>query len=429
VRKSGRRYLAVGIVSATLFASLLPPLTGPTDSAEPNIPTGDMCGHVPNRVVHALIASPDDATFSVDSTRDEPGKLTCVWSTRKIGAPDTSGPDATVTLDFYHFASVARARTQLRGFAIAPHRPQLVRTDDADDEVTQLSPRMKAARHGADIAVAQATVPQSISSQPDWNTRLEALTLTGSGAKLLAFSEPPATASTVQTPAVASDVWRPPEHPLPPDSTTVVPIVHVMWLLAHWGFEFVAVAMLSSLLIGAIAIWLRRTAILLLVPIILGYAFLNLIFGSSWVVALIYHYGSQAQATVTGLFPTNDVYNDQNVVGFHVLIRPADGPVAETTFRSDDFNVYPPRNRTRYPATGDIFTVRYLPGHPDEFVIVRNDASPWSNRLRCEDLAVKAAQADRQTTFAPENLAFRHAAQAAHAALQSADCQADDDAN
>jgi hypothetical protein len=50
----------------------------------------------------------------------------------------------------------------------------------------------------------------------------------------------------------------------------------------------------------------------------------------------------QAEAAVTGTLPTNDVYNNQNVV----LIRPADGPVVETAFRSDDFNVYPPRNRT-----------------------------------------------------------------------------------
>jgi hypothetical protein len=54
----------------------------------------------------------------------------------------------------------------------------------------------------------------------------------------------------------------------------------------------------------------------------------------------------QAEAAVTGTLPTNDVYNNQNVV----LIRPADGPVVETAFRSDDFNVYPPRNRTAPPG-------------------------------------------------------------------------------
>jgi hypothetical protein len=429
VRKSVGRYLGAAIVSATLFAHLLPPVTAATASTEPAVPAGDMCGHVQNRAVRALIASPGDGRFSIDSTQDEPGKLTCVWSAMKTGAPDSSAPDATLTLDLYHFASVAQARTQLRGFGIPPHRPQLVQTDDADDEIIQLSPRMRAARHGTDIAVAQATVPLSISSRPDWNTQFEAFTLTGSGARVRASSEPPATASAGQPPAVAADAWRPPERPLRPSSGLAVPIIHVMWLLARWSFEFVPVALLLSFLIGVIATWLRRSAILLLVPVVFGYAILNVIIGPDWVAALIYRYGRQAQATVTGTFPTNDIYNNQNVVGFHVLIRPADGPIVETTFRSDDFNVYPPRNRTRYPDIGDVFTVRYLPGHPDDFVILRDDGSPWSNRLRCEDLAVAAGQADQKASFAPDSRAFRQAAQTANAALQSAGCQANDGSN
>ncbi len=388
-----------------------------------------MCGHVQGSAVRALIASREDGTLSINSTQDEPGKLTCVWSALKTSAPDGSAPDATLTLGLYHFASAARARTQLHGFGISPHRPQLVQTDDADDEVIQLSPRMEAARHGADIAVAQATAPRSSSSRPDWNAQFEAFTLTGSGARVQAASEPPATASAGQPPAVAAGAWRPPEGSLPPGSAMAVPVVHLMGLLARWSFELVPVAILLSILIGVIATWLRRSAVLLLVPIVFGYAILNVIIGPDWVAALIYRYGHQAQATVTGTFPTNDIDNNQSVVGFHVLIRPADGPIVETTFRSDDFNVYPPRNRTRYPDIGDVFAVRYLPGHPDEFVILRDDGSPWSKRLRCEDLAVTAGQADQKARFSPDNLAFRQATQAAHAALQSAGCQADDNPN
>lgn len=88
-----------------------------------------------------------------------------------------------------------------------------------------------------------------------------------------------------------------------------------------------------------------------------------------------------------------------------------------------------PRNATRYPDQGDVFTVRYLRGHPDDFVIVRDDDSPWSNRLRCEDLVVKADQADRKAHFAWENSPFQRVAQTAHAALQSARCQMDDSSN
>jgi hypothetical protein len=380
---------------------------------------------VRNRDVYALIASPGDGTFSVDSSREEPGKLTCVWSALKAGAPDGSAPDATLTLDLYHFASVARARTELRGFGVAPRAP-LSRTSDADDEVVQLSPGMMAARRGADVAVARAAVPESVSRRPDWNSRLEALTLAGTGAPLPTPLEPPGAASAAQSPAVtpaaAADAWRPPEHRLAASSARFIPVVHVIWWLTHWRFEFVAVAILSSFLIAGVALQLRRRVILWVIPFIVGYAFLNLLAGPNLGVGLIYRFGDQAPATITGTFPTSTVYNNQNVVGYHVLIRPADGMVVETTFESDDFNVYPSQNATRYPGSGDVFTVRYLRGHPDDFVIVKDDGSPWSKRLRCEDLAVAAGQADQKAGFAAGNASFRQAAQAAHAALQAAGC-------
>ena len=424
MRKSVSRCLTVAIFSATLASPFLLRAPMAMASAEPDVPAGDMCGHVPNRVARALISSPDDGTFSVDSVQTEPGKLTCVWSALKTGTAGSATPDATLTLDLYHFASVARARTQLRGFGVAPHPPQRVKTGSADDEVITLSPGMKAARHGVEIAVARARVPQSILHLPGWDARFEAVTLAGSGAQLLAPPEPAKAMPNAPPPGAASGAWHPPAHSIPASSAMLVPIVHMMWRLTHWRFEFVAVAMVASLLIGAAAISLRRLAILWLVAVIVGYAFVNLIAGPDLVVGLIYRFGDQAEATVTGTFPTNDIYNNQNVVGYHVLIRPSHGAVIETSFRSDDFNVYPPRNATSYPDSGDIFTVRYLRGHPDDFVIVRGDGSPWSNRLRCEDLAVKAEQADQKAGFAPEDPAFRQAVKAAHAALQSAGCQA-----
>lgn len=92
-------------------------------------------------------------------------------------------------------------------------------------------------------------------------------------------------------------------------------------------------------------------------------------------------------------------------------------------------NVYPPKNATRYPERGDVFTVRYLRSHLDDFVIVNNDGSPWNTRLRCEGLAVAAALADQKASFAPENPPFQQAVQAAHAALQSAGCGEEESGN
>ena len=428
MRTRAGRSLAFAAASAALCSAFLAvpaPVRAATDSPVPAIPAGDLCGHVQNRDVYALIASPGDGIFSVDSSQVEAGKLTCVWSARKTGAPDNTAPDATLTLDLYHFANVARARTELRGFGVAAHAPHTP-THDADDEVIALSASSMAARHGVEIAVARATVSQALSRDPDWNTRLEALTLAGAGAQLPVPPASSACASAAPSPAIAAEAWRPPARRLPASNATFVPFLHVIWQLTHWRFEFVAVAIVSALVIGAIAVRMRRLAILWLVPFVFGYALLNLIFGPDWGTALVYRFGDQAPATVTGTFATNDVYNNQNVVGYHVLIRPVDGNIVESRFRSDDFNVYPPHNATRYPDTGDVFTVRYLRGYPGDFVIVSNDGSPWSNRLHCEALAIAAGQADQKAGFAPDNPPFRQAAQAAHAALQTAGCAVDD---
>ena len=105
MRKSFSRYLIAVVVSAMLLSNLLAPGITVAAPTEPDVPTGDMCGHVQNRAVRALIASPDDGTFSVESTETEPGKLTCIWSALRTSAPGDSAPDATLTLDLYHFAS------------------------------------------------------------------------------------------------------------------------------------------------------------------------------------------------------------------------------------------------------------------------------------------------------------------------------------
>lgn len=424
MRKTVSRTLAGAVGPVLLCAALLAPAIATAASAAPDIPAGDLCGHLHNRDVYALIAAPGERTFSVDSHQDEAGKLTCTWSVQQTSAQDNQAPEATLTLDLYHFADAARARTELRGFGIAPHAPQ-AHTGDTDDEVVPLSPGAMAARHGVEVAVARVAAPPSVEHRPNWNSQFETLTLAGAGANVPMPTPPEPAASATPSPAA----WHPPAHTPPTNAAWLAPVVHVMWQLTHVRFEFLAAAMLSSLLIGGIAFGLRRMAILWLIPVIVGYALLNLIFGPDWGVALIYRFGQPAAATITGRFPTSDVYNDQNVVGYHVLIRSANGTVTETTFRTDDFNVYPPRNATRYPNTGDMFTVRYLRRYPEDFVIVRGDGSPWSSRLRCEALAVAAGQADQKANFAPANQPFQQAAQAARAAFQSAGCQDDDSAD
>lgn len=134
--------------------------------------------------------------------------------------------------------------------------------------------------------------------------------------------------------------------------------------------------------------------------------FMLFVFFGSWLTTpLIYRHGETGEGVVTGQHRTADFYNDQPVTGFDIVIRKADGGLVRTGFRSDSFNVYPPANRVRYPTAGARFNVRYLSHHPEDFVIVANDDSPWARSLRCGDLRRALATARREHDFAPEDSA------------------------
>jgi hypothetical protein len=448
-RKVVSRRLAAAIVSAMLFSNLLPGVTTAMAATEPDAAAGDMCGHVQNHTVRALISSPDAGAFSAEAIRNEPGKLTCIWSALKTGAPDGSAPDATLTLDLYHFASIARARTELRGFGVAPHAPQLVKTDSADDEIIQLSPGMKAARHDAEVAVARATAPQSVSSLPDWEARFEALTLAGSGAQVQPPPKPADAAPNTPPPAVAplpravradggtgaAPQWTPPAHAAPAGSGFYDPVLGVVASAASMPNPFYLLfpcMIIGPLLLAFVlpVIFLSRKPSLggrialgvLGYGLGLGLAVVNLSYGAAIASRLIYHFGVAGSAIVTGSYQTANVYNNQDVIGYNILIRTADGKVVDSSFETDDFNVYPPRNATNYPNVGDAFTVRYLAHAPQTFVIVADDDSPWVRGLRCYDLNQVVSEAAQKTNFAPDNTGYRAVLAQAVDAAQQAGC-------
>ena len=161
-------------------------------------------------------------------------------------------------------------------------------------------------------------------------------------------------------------------------------------------------------------------AAIILVAAFIG---LGLFFFGSWLTTpLIYHNGEAGEGVVADQYRTADVYNDEPVIGFNVLIRKADGAIVGTGFRTDSFNVYPPANAVRYPPVGARFSVRYLPIHPRDFVIVADDDSEWARSLRCGDLLGEFARAERELGFAPADSAFARARDDALAAARAGGC-------
>jgi len=143
-------------------------------------------------------------------------------------------------------------------------------------------------------------------------------------------------------------------------------------------------------------------------------------------VELIHHYGIDGDGVIVRNSPTASLYNNRPVHAYDVVIRTGDGKVHETRFRSDAFNVWPPTNRVSYPDVGDHFTARYLPHHPDDFIILADDDTPWARSLRCRELGADLAEAYVTLAVASDVPHYQKAYKDAMAVMINAGCPVDD---
>jgi len=227
--------------------------------------------------------------------------------------------------------------------------------------------------------------------------------------------------ATQAVPSASTFAWHASGHAAPSWSALSDPVIHMIAFLARHRFIFMPVLTCGSVLLGAL-FGLRRSKGWLLIPLGVGVAVLNMIFGTEISGALIYHFGAEGQATISGSHATGDVYNNHNVRRYDVLIKKADGSVVEAQFEDDDFNVYPSHNETIYPGEGDQFNVRYLEHFPQDFVILGEDGSPWARAMRCEKLGDVRAEAETKLKFAPDISAYQKAVAAAVQAESVAGC-------
>jgi hypothetical protein len=200
---------------------------------------------------------------------------------------------------------------------------------------------------------------------------------------------------------------------------------HVIYFLAASKFLALFIAFTSVPATIALSVWKGRFAIFFAVIPVL--AFLNAFFGTDIAAHVLHAFGEKGSATITGTYGTSTVYNDHNVIGYHVLLRTADDKVIETSFEDDDFNIYPPKNSVVYPDVGDHFSVYYLRWFPEDFVIVDNDDSPWATALRCRAMNKDVQEANAKYEFDRGSERYRTAYIDSINRLLAEKCVSDDD--
>ncbi|WP_306576019.1 hypothetical protein [Oligella urethralis] len=85
---------------------------------------------------------------------------------------------------------------------------------------------------------------------------------------------------------------------------------------------------------------------------------------------LIYYTGIEASAKVISQEQTRTLRNYERVLQMNVVFVRADGELQRSSFRTDEFNLYPKDGPAVYPRSGEEFKVRYLPKIPRYFVIL-----------------------------------------------------------
>ncbi|MGH8781778.1 hypothetical protein [Paraburkholderia sp.] len=345
------------------------------------------------------------------------------------GWVDNQGEATFERSDLGNHAAALKRQHDNTPFYPASH---VVRTADPTDRVLVDSqhPESVSAVHGPYLVELNVgNVTAAARAAPGWDYRVQRAALEAAGATVVPQPDlppdpvvpAPAPASSPGT-APAASGWHPAPYVPSAASAALGPVLHVTWTLALWRFYVLPAGVVLVMFCGGL---LRRRLghAMWVIPLCGALVLANLLVGVDVGVRLIHRFGAQGQATIVGSYGTGTVYNRHRVIGYNVLVRTADGKIVETSFEDDDFNVYPPHTATTYPQQGDEFTVRYLVGFPNDFVIVSNDDSPWAKRLSCSKLARTAVATAQKQQFAPDSAAYRDAAVAAEHALRAASCE------
>jgi hypothetical protein len=346
------------------------------------------------------------------SEHPAPGYSKCIWWAHLQDRPANARPRMLV-LHVFHMANPQRAQKELDSEPRGDTRPSMALSGTGDDAVARPSPTLVLARHGAEVAAVNAAGAELADpGQPEARYLLDTLALKAAGARV---KGPPWAAPGRQAEATPLDeggpgteqeldAWAPPPRPPGPAGARLEPAIHLLYMLARNGF-----LLMQPLGIGAALLMIfggdRVSARRAYAPaagwppsgprdlarfwpvatgaVLLGLGLLNALAGPALAYRLVDRFGVSGAAVATGGFATNTLYNHQPVVGYRVLIRTAPHRFAQAQFRTDSFNVVPSGAAVIYPQPGEVFTARYLPHHPKDFIILSDDASPWARDHAC----------------------------------------------
>ncbi|MGO4701599.1 hypothetical protein [Dyella sp. 2RAB6] len=96
-------------------------------------------------------------------------------------------------------------------------------------------------------------------------------------------------------------------------------------------------------------------------------------------------FGVEGKAVITHAEETSSTLNDQNVWVYDAVLKTADGRDVVVQFDTMSASIYPITNAILIPPQGEMFVVRYIPGFPRNFVVMREQSAYGKAYLIGED--------------------------------------------
>ena len=163
------------------------------------------------------------------------------------------------------------------------------------------------------------------------------------------------------------------------------------------------------MLVGVALSWLlsrkgkKRWWVLLLVFFIYGQ--INIFVAHIFNALFLQAFGVEGTAVITHAEETSSTLNDQNVWEFDGVLKTADGRDVVVQFDTMSATIYPITNAIMIPPQSETFVVRYIPGFPRNFVIMR-ELSNYGKKYQLAEDREPVEKAAAQFAVSPGNKEF-----------------------
>jgi hypothetical protein len=180
----------------------------------------------------------------------------------------------------------------------------------------------------------------------------------------------------------------------------------ISYFLTHHPFlSWPAIILTGVLLAYLLAKWTGSGRWYLLILPFFIYGQINIFTAHIFNALFLEAFGVEGTAVITQSEETSSTLNDQSVWAYDAVMKTADGADVVTQFDTMSASIYPITNAILIPPKGETFVVRYIPGFPRNFVIMR-DLSPYGRKYLLNEDRKPVEKAAAQFAASPGNKAF-----------------------